>query len=150
MAGSDWLQTSMVERNPPCPAGTVGRPGFSGSSAWRRKVESFLVNTYVYVISCPLELVKVGVASNPKQRVRNLQIGSPVALELAAQYATSDLPSARAVAAALNERFGDRRERGEWFRATPEEVRHALGDRSMIDLYRPSGGRGAGGGAGRC
>ena len=50
----------------------------------------------------------------------------------------SDVPSARAVEAALNERFVDRRERGKWFRATPAEVRHALGDRSMVDLYRSS------------
>jgi hypothetical protein len=53
------------------------------------------MNAYVYVLSCPLGLVKVGVAADPKQRLRNLQIGSPVPLELAAQYAMSDRPSAR-------------------------------------------------------
>ena len=96
------------------------------------------MNTFVYVISCPLGLVKVGVAADPMPRVRNLQIGSPVPLELAAQYLMVDLPSARAVEAALNERFAARRERGDWFRARTDEVRHALGERSMIDLYRPS------------
>jgi hypothetical protein len=63
------------------------------------------MNTYVYVISCPLGLVKVGVGADPKRRLQNLQIGSTVPLELAAQYPISDLPSAQAVAAALNERF---------------------------------------------
>jgi transposase len=96
------------------------------------------MNTYLYVLSCPLGLVKVGVAADPKQRLRNLQIGSPVPLELAAQYAISDRPSAEAVEAALQERFRDRRERGHWFRATPTEVRRAITERSIIDLYRPS------------
>ena len=53
----------------------------------------YLMKDYVYVISCPLGLVKLGVASNPKQRVQNLQIGSPVPLELAGQYAISDRAS---------------------------------------------------------
>jgi hypothetical protein len=96
------------------------------------------MNAYVYVLSCPLGLVKVGVAADPKQRLHNLQIGSPVPLELAAQYAMSDRPSAEAVEAALQERFFDRRERGTWFRATPIEVRRAITERSIINLYRPS------------
>jgi predicted GIY-YIG superfamily endonuclease len=75
------------------------------------------VNHYVYVISCPLGLVKLGVATNPKQRVQNLQIGSPVPLELAWHYAMSDRATAEEVVAALQERFRDRRERGHWFRA---------------------------------
>ena len=96
------------------------------------------MNAYVYVLSCPLGLVKVGVAADPRQRLRNLQIGSPVPLELAAQYAMSDRPSAEAVEAALQERFLDRRERGTWFRATPIEVRRAITERSIINLYRPA------------
>jgi hypothetical protein len=50
----------------------------------------------------------------------------------------SDRPTAEAVEAALQERFLDRRERGKWFRATPVEVRRAITERSIIDLYRPS------------
>ena len=50
----------------------------------------------------------------------------------------SDRPSAEAVEAALQERFRDRRERGHWFRASPTEVRRAITERSIIDLYRPS------------
>src|SRR6266498_1518959 len=96
----------------------------------------FRVNAYVYVISCPLGLVKVGVAGQPERRLRNLQIGSPVPLELAGQYPMSDLATAQAVAAALKERFRERRERGDWFRATALEVRQAIGDRRIVDLYR--------------
>ena len=96
------------------------------------------MNAYVYVISSPLGLLKAGVATDPKRRLRNLQVGSPVPLELAAQYLMSDRPTAQAVAAVLQERFRERRERGEWFRATPLEVRQAITERSVIGLYRPS------------
>ena len=96
------------------------------------------MNTYVYVLSSPLGLLKLGVAADPRRRLRNLQVGSPVPLALAAQYAMSDRPSAEAVAAALQEHFCERRERGHWFRATPIEVRRAITERSIIDLYRPS------------
>ena len=115
----------------------------SASGRGGRKVEFFRVNPYVYVLSSPLGLLKLGVAADPRRRLRNLQVGSPVPLALAAQYPMSDRPTAEAVAAALQERFRDRRERGHWFRATPIEVRRAITERSIIDLYRPSeaGGR---------
>ena len=58
------------------------------------------MKAYLYVISTPLALVKVGASANPKQRVQNLQIGSPVPLTLAGQYEMSDRPTAEAVAAA--------------------------------------------------
>jgi transposase len=96
------------------------------------------VKTHVYVLSCPLGLLKLGVAADPRQRLRNLQVGSPVPLELAATYPMSDRPTAEAVAAVLQERFRERRERGHWFRAPPDEVRGAITERGIIDLYRPS------------
>jgi predicted GIY-YIG superfamily endonuclease len=93
---------------------------------------------YVYVLSCPQGLLKLGVAADPRRRLRNLQVGSPVQLELAASYRMSDRPTAEAVAAALQERFREQRERGHWFRATPVQVRRAITERSLIQLYRPS------------
>ena len=96
---------------------------------------------YVYVISSPLELVKLGLARKPKQRLQNLQIGSPVPLELGGQYEMSDRATAEAVVAALQERFRARRERGHWFRATALEVRQALGERELAALYRSSEAR---------
>jgi hypothetical protein len=96
------------------------------------------VNTYVYVISSPLGLLKLGVATDPRRRLRNLQVGSPVPLELAAEFAMSDRPTAEAVAALLQERFRERRERGAWFRASALEVRQAISERGAIGLYRPS------------
>jgi hypothetical protein len=67
----------------------------------------------IYVLACPLGLLKLGVAADPKRRLRNLQVGSPLPLTLAAQYPISDRPTAQALAAALQERFRARRERGE-------------------------------------
>jgi hypothetical protein len=96
----------------------------------------YLMKDYVYVISCPLGLVKLGVASNPKQRVQNLQIGSPLPLQLAGHYAISDRATAETVVAALQQRFRGRRERGHWFRATPLELRQAIGDPEIVALYR--------------
>lgn len=96
----------------------------------------FLMKDYVYVISCPLGLVKLGVARNPKQRVQNLQIGSPVPLQLAGHYAMSDRATAETVVAALQQRFRAQRERGHWLRVTALEVRQAIGDREIVALYR--------------
>jgi predicted GIY-YIG superfamily endonuclease len=105
----------------------------------RPGVESFLVKTtYIYVLSCPQGLLKLGVAADPKRRLRNLQVGSPVPLTLAAQYPMSDRPTAQAVAAALQERFRARRERGDWFRAAPVEVARVLSERGLLELYRPA------------
>jgi Meiotically up-regulated gene 113 len=92
----------------------------------------------VYVLSCPLGLLKVGVASDPVRRLRNLQVGSPVPLTLAAQYPMRDRATGEAVAAALRERFRARRERGDWFRAAPPEVARALGERGLRELSGPA------------
>jgi hypothetical protein len=40
------------------------------------------------------------------------------------------------VVAALQQRFRARRERGHWFRATPLELRQAIGDPEIVALYR--------------
>src|SRR2546430_1523788 len=93
---------------------------------------------YVCVFSCPQGLLKLGVAAEPRRRLRNLQVGSPVPLELATSYRMSDRPTAEAVAAALQERLREQRERGHWFRATATEVRRAFSERSLIELSRPS------------
>jgi hypothetical protein len=59
------------------------------------------MKAYLFVISCPLGLVRIGVSGNPRRRVANLQIGSPVALVLALQREMSDLESARVIVSGL-------------------------------------------------
>jgi hypothetical protein len=49
----------------------------------------------VYLLASPQGLLRLGVAADPRRRLRNLQVGSPVPLELAA----SDRSTAEAVGA---------------------------------------------------
>jgi hypothetical protein len=72
------------------------------------------------------------------RRLRNLQVGSPVPLTLAAQYPMRDRATAEAVAVALRERFRARRERGDWFRAARAEVARVLGECGLRELSAPA------------
>ena len=61
-----------------------------------------------------------------------------MALRGGSTTADATLSRARGYSSVGRAPFRERCERGHWFRASPAEVRQALGDRSMIDLYRPS------------
>jgi hypothetical protein len=52
---------------------------------------------YLYVISCRLERVKIGVAGDAEKRLRELQVGSPVELKLSLTrpYAERGAPTGR-------------------------------------------------------
>lgn len=67
----------------------------------------------VYVIRCN-EFYKIGRASNPLQRLGDLQIGCPYELRLVQVFYTS-LAGAAALEAELHERYAEYRVRGEWF-----------------------------------
>jgi hypothetical protein len=80
----------------------------------------------VYLIASRLGLAKIGVAPDPRQRLRELQVGSPVRLELALAEPYPTRQQARAVADELARRFAARRAHGHWYRLTTAEVRRAL------------------------
>ena len=80
----------------------------------------------VYLIASRLGLAKIGVAPEPRQRLRELQVGSPVRLELALAEPYPTRQQARAVAEELARRFAARRAHGHWYRLTTAEVRRAL------------------------
>jgi hypothetical protein len=80
----------------------------------------------VYLIASRLGLAKIGVAPEPRQRLRELQVGSPVRLELALAKPYPTRQQARAVADELARRFAARRAHGHWYRLTTAEVRRAL------------------------
>ena len=80
----------------------------------------------VYLIASRLGLAKIGVAPEPRQRLRELQVGSPVRLELALAEPYPTREQARAVAEELARRFAARRAHGHWYRLTTAEVRRAL------------------------
>ena len=62
----------------------------------------------VYLIASRLGLAKIGVAPEPRQRLRELQVGSPVRLELALAEPYATREEARAVAEELAQRFAAR------------------------------------------
>ena len=71
-------------------------------------------------------LIRIGVARDPAQRLRELQVGSPLQLELAHAHACPDRLAAEAIVEELQRRFGGRREHGHWYRMSVGTVRSAL------------------------
>ena len=90
----------------------------------------------VYAITCELGLTKIGVAADARERCRALQVGSPVSLELAGCYHFRSSHDAYAIAAEVKRQLADRLERGSWYRATAQQVRHAIGNRSARQAPR--------------
>ena len=88
---------------------------------------------YLYVISCGLERVKIGVASDARKRLRELQVGSPVELKLSLSRPYSERRDAAAVADELYRSFAGRRVRGSWYRLSAGEVRKRLGQRASLE-----------------
>jgi len=87
----------------------------------------------VYVISCRLERVKIGVAADARKRLRELQVGSPLELKLALTRPYAERRDADAVAEELSRCFAGRRLRGSWYRLTVAEVREALSRRATLE-----------------
>ena len=87
---------------------------------------------YLYVISCGLERVKIGVASDARKRLRELQVGSPVELKLALTRPYGERRDAEAVAEELYRYFAGRCVRGSWYRLSAGEVRERLGQRASL------------------
>ncbi|MFG2629960.1 GIY-YIG nuclease family protein [Streptomyces sp. NPDC048473] len=65
----------------------------------------------VYLIGSPESpLVKIGWSDNPERRLRDLQTGSPVPLQLLALF-----EGGAVIEAALHRQLADKRRHGEWF-----------------------------------
>ncbi|MEU0034647.1 GIY-YIG nuclease family protein [Streptomyces sp. NPDC006333] len=72
----------------------------------------------VYLIGSPdSSLVKIGWTDNPERRLRHLQTGSPVLLQLLAVFEGGAIAEAE-----LHRRFADKRRHGEWFDLGPDPV----------------------------
>ncbi|WP_078531189.1 GIY-YIG nuclease family protein [Streptomyces sp. PsTaAH-124] len=72
----------------------------------------------VYLIGSPESpLVKIGYTDNPERRLRHLQTGSPLPLQLLALFEGGCITEA-----ALHRRFADKRRHGEWFDLGPDPV----------------------------
>lgn len=64
----------------------------------------------IYLIGDGSKMVKLGWATDPERRLKQLQTGHPSTLKLLAFY-----PARRATEASLHQLFSDLRVRGEWF-----------------------------------
>lgn len=72
----------------------------------------------VYFIQADNGLIKIGVAANPKDRIRTLRTMSPVPLRLVLV-----LPGRGAAGESeLHARFAEHRSHGEWFHSAPELI----------------------------
>jgi len=67
---------------------------------------------YVYLMSCN-DLVKVGCASHPRQRLNAFQIGNPYKLEIIKEYPTRN---PRKDEQRLHKRLSSYHVRGEWYK----------------------------------
>lgn len=76
----------------------------------KRKADSQIAKRFVYFIAATSGHIKIGVATRPKARLRNLQIGYPEYLELVA-VTEGDEELERE----YHHRFAAHHRRGEWF-----------------------------------
>ena len=75
-------------------------------------------SAFVYFMECPsLGVLKIGMATDPRKRLKRVQTGCPGRLHLRTVIRVDD---ARAFEAYLHQRHQKDRIHGEWFRATPE------------------------------
>jgi len=75
--------------------------------------------SHVYIIASEVDIYKIGVTSNIKRRMYDLDCGSPYALTLVALAESED---AYAAERELHARYGRRRVSGEWFELDDAEV----------------------------
>jgi len=90
------------------------------------KPPASLSHASLYLVGSRLGLARIGVAPDPHQRLRELQVGSPVKLELAPVAPYQERQDACAVADELCRQFAPRRAHGSWYRVTAAEVSRAL------------------------
>ena len=97
------------------------------------KPPASLSHASLYLVGSRLGLARIGVAPDPHQRLRELQVGSPVKLELAPVAPYQERQDACAVADELCRQFAPRRAHGSWYRVTAAEVSRALASRTLRD-----------------
>lgn len=87
---------------------------------------------YVYVVGSAFGLARLAVANDPSKRLRELQLGSPVKLELVLARPYANRLEAEAVVDELDRRFAARRAHGRWYRVTAADVRSALANPATL------------------
>jgi predicted GIY-YIG superfamily endonuclease len=92
---------------------------------------------HVYLIQSLSGPVKIGIASSPVKRVKELQVGNFEDIRLEFSFVCPNMEAAIAVEALLHERYSSFRVRGEWYSVDIEtivkDVRWALHIAASID-----------------
>lgn len=74
----------------------------------------------IYAIEHPHGFVKIGRATDVRERLANIRIGSPFDLKLVLSFETAEGGS---LERHLHETLSDSHQRGEWFDVSPDTVR---------------------------
>jgi len=74
----------------------------------------------VYLMHCAATgLYKIGISQHPTKRKRQVELNSGHLVTIIQTWLAED---ARAIEAALHKNFAEKRQEGEWFALTPEDV----------------------------
>jgi hypothetical protein len=73
---------------------------------------------YLYLI-CSGESHKIGVANDPRSRIKELQTGNPVSLQMVYCFG---FQNAFSVEQSIHQRFSEKRVSGEWFSLSEDEI----------------------------
>lgn len=93
--------------------------------------ESKEISRYVYIIqNTKSKNIKIGVATNPSERLLVLQIGSDVELKLI--YTSGVCSNSRKIEAICHKHFKDYNVRGEWFKIKPSEAISFLESQNFV------------------
>lgn len=94
---------------------------------------------YVYVIGPENGPYKIGISSDIKGRIAELQVGSPVKLSLMWKELFEDRWDARRVEASLHQSLDEFRMHGEWFNMSVEDIVLAFRNvkRNVPKLVKP-------------
>lgn len=91
----------------------------------------------VYVLSAEGQpYCKIGISDDPIKRFNGIQSGNWNALVLSRHWWTSGRPLSYRVEQAVLKAMGDRVERGEWLKATPEEIIEEV-ERQAVSMEIP-------------
>lgn len=103
---------------------------------------------YLYVVASPQapDILKIGIAKDPHRRIRDLQIGSPLKLNLLALWLYPNRSGASQAEKGCHERFEKQNKHGEWFAVTVDMValhldahntQHIAGGIRVRDVRQP-------------
>ena len=84
----------------------------------------------VYFVQCG-QYVKIGIADNPKTRLRELQVGNPITLTI---LNTFKVVRANQVEHSLHEHFMDQWQRGEWFTMPADQIERIRNAKTLLEV----------------